>query len=84
MSFSPTFRRKLRKILFKGLEEEEYVIYNNITTLKREREREREGNPTRSRTYPGKMMRLLFCSHLRRGGDRARRLTKAPGGRRRS
>ena len=39
MSFSPTFRRKLRKILFKGLEEEEYVIYNNITTLKRERER---------------------------------------------
>ncbi len=42
MSFSPTFRRKLRKILFKGLEEEEYVIYNNITTLKRERERERE------------------------------------------
>ena len=41
MSFSPTFRRKLRKILFKGLEEEEYVIYNNITTLKRERERER-------------------------------------------
>ena len=28
--------------MFKGLEEEEYVIYNNITTLKRERERERE------------------------------------------
>ena len=86
MSLRSTFRRKLRKILFKGLEEEEelQIIYDNMTTLKREREREREGNPTRSRTYPGKKMRLLFCSHLRRGGDRARRLTKAPGGRRRS
>ena len=54
MSFSPTFRRKLRKILFKGLEEEEYVIYNNITTLKRERERERERGQSYALPYvPG-------------------------------
>jgi hypothetical protein len=44
MSLRSTFRRKLRKILFKGLEEEEelQIIYDNMTTLKRERERERE------------------------------------------